>query len=102
MTRTVRLLGQFMNANEETVDIVCGAASASVPPSRQDVGAGGDVQYSVSPTAIVLWDVEPESLSKLRNGTWTHIEWSNLLGEPGHLLQIRQLIPEGTNLRVLV
>ena len=102
MTRAVRFTGRFMNADEETVDLVCQVASAAVVQSRRDVGAGGDVQVSISPTAIVLYEVDPESMDILRKGTWTPVEWSGVDGGPAPDRQIRQIFIEGTNVRVLV
>ncbi len=87
MIRTVRFTGRFMNADEETADIVCRAAMASVPPSRRQVGAGGDVQLSIMPTGIVLYDVEPDSMAALRKGEWTHILWPGVVGEPSRNLE---------------
>ena len=102
MTRTVRFTGRFMNAEEETADLLCQVASAAVVQSRRDVGAGGDVQVSITPTAIVPYEVDPESMHILRKGTWTHVEWSGVDGGPASDLQIRQILIEGTNVRVLV
>ncbi len=102
MTQTVRFLGRYMNANETTADIVCRVASASAPPLKRQIGAGGDVQTSKSPIAIVLYEVEPDSMAALRNGKWTHVHWTILLGEPSHDLTIWQLFIEGENVRVLV
>ena len=102
MTQTVRFTGRLMNADEEVADIACRVASASTPPSRRDVGPRGDVQISISPTAIVLYEVEPESMASLRAGTWTHVHWSGVTGEVGRDLEVWQLFIEGENVRVLV
>ena len=102
MTRTVRFTGRFINADEETADLVCQVASAAVVQSRRDVGAGGDAQLSIAPTAIVLYEVDPDSMDVLRKGTWTHVEWSGVDGGPARDLQVRQIFIEGTNVRVLV
>lgn len=102
MSQIVCFTGRFVNEDEETADIVCGVATASVPRSRREVGAGGSVQISVMPTGIVLYDLEPESMVALRKGEWTLILWSGLVREPGRNLQIRQIFIEGANVRVIV
>lgn len=71
-------------------------------PFRRKVGAGGDVQISVLPTTIVLYDVEPASLIALRKRTWTHVHWAGVMGNSGRDLQVGQILIEGKNVRVIV
>lgn len=105
MTQTIRLLGRFLNASQEALDLVCDVATASVPPSRREIGAGGDVQLSMRPTGIVLYGITDEGFSALTKGTWTHIEWTFAQGGDPRELQISSMTREGRNgrdLRVLV
>ena len=102
MSRTVRFLGRSIDAADEVADIMCSSASAVVPPSRRDVGPSGDIQISISPTAIVLHDVEPESMAVLRKDTWTHVHGWDLIGEPSRDFPIWRIFFEGENVRVLV
>ena len=102
MTRTVRFIGRVLGMDERSVDIVCREASALVPPSPRDVGVKGDDQTLAPPTAIVLYDVEPEGISSLRQGAWTHIQWSSLAGELDQHLLVWRIFIEGDNVRVLI
>ncbi len=102
MTQTVRLLGRFMNAEADSVDIVCDVAIATTPPSRREIGAGGDVQMTNYPTGIVLYDVKPDSLDALRKGIWNHIVWPEMPEPHAKELPIGQVLIDGGNVRVIV
>ena len=102
MSGTVRFMSRLIGSVEESADIMCISATAVVPKSRRDVGARGDVQISISPTAIVLHEVEPESMTSLRKGAWTHVHWSGVTGETGRDLEVRRIFIEGENARVLI
>jgi len=102
VTQTIRLLGRFMNAEADSVDIVCDVAIATTPPSRQEIGAGGDVQLTNYPTAVDLYSVAPDSLDALRKGDWTHIAWPSIAEPNAKKMQVRQILIEGLNVRVIV
>ncbi len=102
MTPIVRFIGRVMGMDERSLDVVCREAFALVLPSLSNAGAECDDQPLAPPTAIVLYDVELEDISSLRQGTWTHIQWSNLAGEMDNDLLVWRIFIEGENVRVLI
>ncbi len=102
MTRTVRFLSRSTDSDEKSTDIVCRAATALAFPAGRDMGPGGVPQIATSPTVIVLYEVEPESMVTLRTVRWTHIQWSEAVDASGRDFAVWRIFIEGENVRVLV